>query len=392
MTISMNTITVIRKQTKFIFLFFLFVLSIYFQVNAQNTSRKILNFPDILGYKTLKCDFHMHTVFSDGTVWPTVRVEEAWQDGLDVIAITDHLGHHSKNRVDADNFNSNYEIAKPVADKLGLILVRGSEITTKTNYGHLNALFLKDIKQIDKENEIEDIKAAISQGAFITWNHPGKRQLNDIPVWNKEQDEIFQKGWLNGIEIINRDYYYPLAFTWAIDKKLTIFANSDVHQPISFEYNYLKGEHRPMTLVFAKDTSLSSIKDALIQHRTLAYYKNLLYGQEEYLKALFNASIVVQNPVFSIDADSENDYFNHIRIQNNSCFDFEIELSDADKILKLTSSIILPANSVTVLDIKPVPRDIKGDKEYILKYKVKNMFKSADENIVIELPIKIKFI
>ncbi|MHC4330495.1 MAG: hypothetical protein ACYSWW_20505 [Planctomycetota bacterium] len=35
-----------------------------------------INFPDILGYKTLKCDFHMHTVFSDGQVWPTTRVDE----------------------------------------------------------------------------------------------------------------------------------------------------------------------------------------------------------------------------------------------------------------------------------------------------------------------------
>ena len=41
-----------------------------------------IRFPDILGYKTLNCDFHMHTVFSDGSVWPTVRVDEAWREGL----------------------------------------------------------------------------------------------------------------------------------------------------------------------------------------------------------------------------------------------------------------------------------------------------------------------
>ena len=28
----------------------------------------------------------MHTVFSDGTVWPTVRVTEAWEEGLDAMA------------------------------------------------------------------------------------------------------------------------------------------------------------------------------------------------------------------------------------------------------------------------------------------------------------------
>ena len=26
--------------------------------------------PDVNGFKVLKCDFHMHTVFSDGRVWP----------------------------------------------------------------------------------------------------------------------------------------------------------------------------------------------------------------------------------------------------------------------------------------------------------------------------------
>lgn len=53
--------------------------------------RNEIQIPDILGFKTLKCDFHMHTVFSDGLVWPTVRVSEAYSQGLDAIAITDHI-------------------------------------------------------------------------------------------------------------------------------------------------------------------------------------------------------------------------------------------------------------------------------------------------------------
>ncbi len=32
---------------------------------------------EVAGYEVLKCDFHTHTMFSDGEVWPTVRVEEA---------------------------------------------------------------------------------------------------------------------------------------------------------------------------------------------------------------------------------------------------------------------------------------------------------------------------
>ncbi len=52
---------------------------------------KTFIFPDIPGYETLICDFHMHTVFLDGLVWPTVRVSEAVEEGLDAISITDHI-------------------------------------------------------------------------------------------------------------------------------------------------------------------------------------------------------------------------------------------------------------------------------------------------------------
>ena len=47
--------------------------------------RQSINIPDILGYKTITCDLHLHSVFSDGQVWPTVRVDEAWQEGIDAI-------------------------------------------------------------------------------------------------------------------------------------------------------------------------------------------------------------------------------------------------------------------------------------------------------------------
>lgn len=40
-------------------------------------ARKEIKMPQIPGYTILKCDFHMHTIFSDGIVWPTLRVDEA---------------------------------------------------------------------------------------------------------------------------------------------------------------------------------------------------------------------------------------------------------------------------------------------------------------------------
>ena len=62
------------------------------------TPNKIV-IPDIEGYKTLKGDFHIHTVFSDAAVWPTTRVQEAIWEGLDVLAITEHVDtRHQKMR------------------------------------------------------------------------------------------------------------------------------------------------------------------------------------------------------------------------------------------------------------------------------------------------------
>jgi hypothetical protein len=69
----------------------LIVLVLFCGTLAQAEVRHEIHFPDLPGYQTLKCDLHMHTVFSDGYVWPTVRVDEAWREGLDAISLTDHI-------------------------------------------------------------------------------------------------------------------------------------------------------------------------------------------------------------------------------------------------------------------------------------------------------------
>ena len=84
-------------------------------VYSQDNDRKI-DFPDVDGFKTLKCDFHIHTVFSDGLVWPTIRVEEAVKDGLDAIALTEHIEYQPwGDDIPHPDRNRSYEIAKKAA-------------------------------------------------------------------------------------------------------------------------------------------------------------------------------------------------------------------------------------------------------------------------------------
>ncbi len=190
-------------------------------------SRKIINLPNIEGYQTLKCDFPMHTIFSDGTVWPTVRVEEAWKEGLDAISITDHIENRPHSTDLKADHNRSFEIAEPLASDLKILLVRGAEITRNMPPGHLNALFIKNANLLDREYVNDALREARDQGAFIIWNHPGwKAQQPDSTVWWKEHTNLQKNNMLHGIEVFNESFC-PEAMDWAIEKKLTIFGNSD---------------------------------------------------------------------------------------------------------------------------------------------------------------------
>jgi 3',5'-nucleoside bisphosphate phosphatase len=57
------------------------VLVMHYNATAQ-VKKDSIRLPDIPGYITLKCDFHMHTVFSDGHVWPSFRVNEAERESV----------------------------------------------------------------------------------------------------------------------------------------------------------------------------------------------------------------------------------------------------------------------------------------------------------------------
>ncbi|MCL4195381.1 MAG: hypothetical protein KJZ87_26825, partial [Thermoguttaceae bacterium] len=107
--------------------------------------RREVQFPDVAEYQTLVCDFHMHTVFSDGSVWPQVRVAEAWRQGLDAIAITDHIEYQPhKDDLPTKHGRSN-ELAAGAARQANLLFPTGAEITRDTPPGHFNAIFLEDV-------------------------------------------------------------------------------------------------------------------------------------------------------------------------------------------------------------------------------------------------------
>ena len=125
--------------------FFIFNTLLYGQ-NQKKYERKLF-FPDIDNYKTLLTDFHEHTVFSDGLVWLTIRIDETLKDGIDVISLTDHLELQpfAKDIPNTDR-NRTYLVANDFAERINksvdkkLIIITGQEITRSMPLGHINAI------------------------------------------------------------------------------------------------------------------------------------------------------------------------------------------------------------------------------------------------------------
>jgi hypothetical protein len=370
-------------------LLLILILGYPLAADSPAAARREVKIPDIPGYRTLKCDFHIHTVFSDGQVWPTVRVEEAWREGLDAIAITDHIEYKPhKQDVRPDNGRS-YEIARDEAGGKGLIVIRGAEITRNMPPGHFNAIFLKDIKELDTNDWNDVMKNAVAQGAFIFWNHPGwdGQQPDGIPRWYAEHTMAFEKGWMQGIEIVNEDSYYPIAYKWAMEKNLTIVGNSDVHQPTSMAYDSCKGEHRTMTLVFAKDNNEDSIKEAMLAHRTAVYYKNIIIGEEKYLKAIFEKSVQIPEEV-TIKGKAKA----YIRIHNSSELDLELAADGPSEFVTAPGNITLYADKTVMLTIAGKQTSLSGTQKIRIPYKVKNFLVAPDENLRVELAMTANFV
>ena len=352
--------------------------------------RDEVKIPDVGGYLTLACDFHMHTIFSDGRVWPTIRPEEAWREGLDAFSLTEHVEYHAHEKDVRTNLNRSYEIARGSAESLGLVIVKGAEITRDMPPGHFNATFLKDANALDVEEWRDAIKAAVEQKGFVFWNHPGWKGQHPEgkSIWYEEHTELYKKGLMHGIEIVNDDEYYPLAHKWALEKKLTMLGNSDVHSPTGLNYDFAAGEHRAMSLVLAKERSEEAIKDALLSRRTVVYWRKNLIGEEKYLRPIFEGSIEIINPDVTIKGKGSA----YIQIRNKSEIDFELEGAGEVEEVSAPGSATLYGEKVNLLRIRGKREDVSGKKGLRLPYKVKNLWVGPEEGLRAELVVKVSFV
>jgi len=279
-----------------------------------NGVRRIIRLPSVNGLIPVKCDFHLHTVFSDGDLWPTARVREAWQDGLDAISITDHTSAEPSKKNVTGGPNSSYEIARPEAERLGLILAQATEITRdKLEGGHLNAIFITDATNMVGSVPTEEaVKEAVRQGGYIIWNHPG--WAIDSCAMFEVNKRLIESGNIHAVEVFNEAEWYPRALSWCRDLKLAPIANTDIHYITNSFYRLSETAIRPMTIVLAREKTEAALKEALFKRNTIAFYKGMLAGDSRLLSDFFFASVNIRKISTTYDRDKKA--HNHYLITN----------------------------------------------------------------------------
>lgn len=274
--------------------------------------------PQVNGYTIYKADLHTHSAFSDGSVLPEYRVKEAWYDGLDVMAVTEHIEYrrqetkmleyledYAKKGEEIDNWDIirkpadkkgirvdlNYavKLSEKAAAQYGLLIIPGTEITREpVAIGHYNALFTTDNNAIYAADPLQSFRNAKAQGALIQHNHPGWRRTS--VGMTEFEVKAYEEGLIDGIEIMNGSDFYPVAIERATELGLFMSANTDIHGTTAMDYANVE-VGRNMTLILAKEKTLPAMREAIEARRTLAYAFGNLAGDEQLLKDFFLAAV-----------------------------------------------------------------------------------------------------
>jgi predicted metal-dependent phosphoesterase TrpH len=364
---------------------------------------RAIDFPDTANYVTLVADLHTHSVFSDGHVWPNVRVAEAQRDGLDAVAITEHLEYQPhRHLLPNQDRNSAFMEALAAAAGSGLIVVSGSEITRQAPAGHMNAVFIKDANALfpipeEAEGEVsladavsawpveEAVAAANEQDAFVFWNHawwsPATPNLRTRMT--RLHKSLIKKGQLHGIEIVNGNTYNEEAHKLALDHDLAFIGTSDIHNLIDWEYEINRGGHRPVTLVLAKRRSAEALKEALFARRTVVWYKNLLIGRPGPLNELLAAGLIIEDASYHARSDIVQ-----VTLKNLTEAQFRLRhVSNRTQSLNGHADMVdVEAHETTELTLKPA----KKIDEVRLEFEVMNALTSPNKHPVIELSHPVK--
>jgi hypothetical protein len=342
------------------------------------------------GRSVLAVDLHTHSVFSDGSVWPDIRVQEAKRDGLHALAVTEHIEYQPKAAdIPHPDRNRSFQVAE-LAARPGpgggganiqpLQVINGAEITKAgmPAGGHINAVFLKDVNALRATNVEEQLKAAKAQDAFVFWNHPYwiAQTPNGVATLTPMHAKFVKDGLLHGIEVVNGSDYSEEAFKIALDNKMTVIGTSDIHGLIDWDFDLAAGQHRTATLVLTADGSQDGLKAALKAGNTVAIYNDNLIGRKENVEAVVRGTLSLE----------VGDYLPRttvvpVKITNTSPVDYLLQNAGPESPYDEAHVFTVKANSSFTVIIKNVPDRSKLN----LTYRALNTYIGPREHLQVRL-------
>lgn len=341
------------------------------------------------GDQVLAVDTHTHTLFSDGLVWPTIRLWEAEQDHLAAYALTDHLeARPHKGDVPGDDRNRPYAIATAEAARIKSRVqpINGAEITRELPWGHFNVLFVKDVNAIPigdlKSDPRPALKAARGQGAVIVWNHPwaypglDRGGRDAMPAGHRA---LLADGLMDAVEIANSAQYSAGAFDMALKHGLAVVGASDVHGLIDSDLQIPEGQHRTTTLVLAPDASITAIREAILQKRTAALFRQALYGRERELSEIVGGALRIAGRK-RIESFLTPDVA-ELEVRNDASIPMHLRFDPAASPLTASRLAVVPARGKLVIQFANVS-DLEG---FTLKADVLNAFVEPGRNLALTL-------
>jgi hypothetical protein len=162
---------------------------------------------------------------------------------------------------------------------------------------------------------------------------------------------LLQEKLLHGIEVVNDQTYSDEALQIALDHNLTIMGTSDIHGLIDWDFVGGVAGHRPLTLIFAKERDEASLKDALINRRTVALHKDLLIGREEFLVPLIKESLVITKATYTGKSSVLR-----VTVSNRSSVTFTLSNKSGYTLQSDHDVVMLKPAKETVVEVKTLQR------------------------------------
>ncbi len=365
-------------------LLLLFLISTGLTAQHQHDHKhdRAIHFPDTKNYQTLIVDLHTHSVFSDGSVWPDIRVEEAVRDGLDALAFTEHL-EYQPHQADIPHPDRNRatELGTALAKPHDLMIIPGAEITRDLPPGHSNALFIQDANKLNVKDAYAAFAEAKRQNAFVFWNHPNwvAQQKNGVATLSPMHQKLIDQDMLHGIEVVNDLTISKEALAIALEHDLTIIGTSDVHGLVDWQYHIHEGGHRPVTLVLAEARTQDAVEAALRAGRTVAYFEQTLVGREDNLLSLMETTLTAHDAAYRgpssvLDVNLANDGDCELLLENISGYSLQSDLG----------IIRVPPHSEVAISVMTLEQQA----ETTLRFKVLNAVTSPDDRLEVSLTVR----